>query len=332
MDRKHRLTWSPWPVLLLLSAVSVSGQTVDGIAAIVNDKVITFSEVRRQVEPTERILRESYSGPQLVERIKEARLSALRALIERELIIQDFKKEGYIIPEHIIEERLREVVRSQFEGDRLAMIRTLQANGLTLEQYKQDLRNQIIIQAMRAKNVPSRVVISPYQVEQYYQDHIQQFTEDPQVKLWLIFLRKSPVPEDPPDPSSDSKSSDPAKQKAQEILFRLKAGDDFAELAKKYSEGPKQESGGDMGWVTKDMVRKEVAEAAFSLHPGELSSVIETDDGYYILRIENTKPARVQPLSEVREQIEKTLTQEERQKLQDQWLNKLRAKAFIKMF
>ncbi|CAF0689805.1 peptidylprolyl isomerase [Candidatus Methylacidithermus pantelleriae] len=318
--------------LLILSGFRLAAQSVDGIAAIVNDKVITFSEVRRQVEPTERILKESYSGPQLVERIKEARLSALRALIERELIIQNFKKEGYIIPDHVIEERLREIIRTQFEGDRLTMIRTLQANGMTIDQYKEDLKNQIIIQAMRAKNVPSQVVISPYQVERYYQEHIQQFTEDPQVKLWLIFIKKSVPPEDPLDSPSGPAPPDPALQRAQEILFRLKTGEDFAELARQYSEGPKQDAGGDMGWVTRDTLRKEVADVVFSLHPGQLSEVIPTDDGYYIAMVEDVKPAKVQPLSEVRKDIEKTLVQEERQKLQEKWLNKLRAKAFIKMF
>ncbi|QSR86221.1 peptidylprolyl isomerase [Candidatus Methylacidiphilum infernorum] len=307
-------------------------QGSDGIAAIVNDKVITFSQVRKQVEPNEAVLRETYQGTELINRIKEARLSALRALIDRELIIQDFKSKKYAIPDSFIESRLRDIIRTQFDGDRIAFIRTLQASGISEEQYKQQLLEQIIVQAMRMKNVSEPVIISPYQIEKYYQDHIAQFFEPPQVKLRIIFLQKTSFKDKRATVNGQLEEYDPARETATELLSKLQLGADFAELARSYSEGPKRMDGGDLGWVTKDSLRPEIAEAAFSMYPGQTSGVIETLDGYYIIRLEDKRKGKLKPISEVRTQIEGLLIQEQRQKLQQQWLDNLRAKAFIKMF
>ena len=168
MDRILRSTFVL--ILLMVSAIPVYSQQADGIAAIVDGQVITFSQVRRQVESTEKLLRDTYAGQELVDKVKEARLSALRALIERQLIIQDFKKQGFFIPDSLIEDRLKDTIQRSFEGDRTAFIRTLQAQGLTVEGYKKELKDNLIVTAMRQKNVSSAVIVSPFKIEQYYQD------------------------------------------------------------------------------------------------------------------------------------------------------------------
>ncbi|MDD4932378.1 MAG: peptidylprolyl isomerase [Methylacidiphilaceae bacterium] len=305
---------------------------VDGVAAIVNDKVITFSEVKKQVGPNEAVLRETYQGPELVDRVKEARLNALRALIERELIIQDFKKKGYQIPDTFIETRVRDMIRGQFDGDRIAFIRTLQASGMTEERYKQNLLDQIIVQAMRMKNVSDSVVISPYQVEQYYHDHIALFVEPPSVKLRLIFLQRSALKERRVGPDGQEQEYDQPLETAKELETKLRFGENFGELARSYSEGPRKQEGGDLGWVTRDTLRPEIADAAFGMFPGQTSDVITTPDGYYLLHLEDKRRERVKPISVVRSQIESALLQEKRQKRQQEWLDSLRVKAFIKMF
>ena len=334
---------APFPRLIFLSLVSIlvpgllatwdlqlHAQVADGVAAVVNDEVIPFSEVQKHVDDTERVLRDTYEGQELVDRIKEARLNALRALIERELIIQDFKKQGYFIPESIIDDRLHDTIQTQYEGDRTAFIRTIQANGMSLEQYKTELRNQTIVQAMRMKNVTENIIVSPYKIEQYYQDNSPQFTEEEEGKISLIFLKKSSELETGKDANGKDVTYDPAEKQAEELLFKLDTGANFAEIATSYSEGPKRADGGDLGWLKKGDLRPELSAAVFALKPGETSRVITADDGYYIVRLEDYKRARVVPIAEVRDKIEQTLVQEDRQRLQQQWLDKLRAKAFIK--
>lgn len=317
---------------LLLSGFCAHAQVVDGIAAVVNDKVITFSEVKKEVDPTEKLLRETYSGQELVDKVKQARLNGLKALIERELIIQDFGKQGYFIPDSYIEDRVKDVIKERFDGDRTLFIKTLLANGISLEAYKQELKQQVIVQAMRSKNVSSAVIVSPYRIEQYYQENLQRFTKPEQVKVRLIFLKKSLFPTTRTLPNGKTETMDPQEGVLRDILYKLDTGGDFGELARSYSEGPKREEGGDMGWISKDTLRPELGEAAFKLKPGQHSGVVRTDDGFYLIKVEDMHRAAVQSLADARDEIEKTLIQEERLRLQQEWLDSLRAKAFIKMF
>lgn len=323
-------------VYIILGAASLPGllpaqQSVDGIAAVVNENVITLSQVRKEVDPTERQYRELYEGVELVEKIKEARLSALKSLIERELIIQDFKSKGFFMPETVIEERVQKIIQTQYDGDRSALLKTLQANGVSMANFRDEIRNQFIVGAMRNKNVQSAILISPYRIEQYYQDNIRQFMQPNQVKLRAIFMKRGIFMEKRKNDKGEEEEVDPQLLQMEEIFQKVETGSDFANLAESYSDAPQRSSGGDMGWVSDSTLRPELAKVVFKLRPGESTKIIEVDEGYYILRVEEIKKATVVPLADVRDQIEQTLMLEEKQKLQQQWLDGLRSKAFIKM-
>jgi hypothetical protein len=125
---------------------------------------------------------------------------------------------------------------------------------------------------------------------------------------------------------------DPQRKLAEEILSKLDAGDSFESMARVYSEGKEAKEGGDWGWIGRDVLRKELNEVAFTLKPGEHSRIIDTAEGYYILHVEDVKPAHVKPLAEVREEIEKNLLQQQRSKMQQEWVKNLRAKAYIRLY
>jgi len=318
--------------LLFMDIPSTQAQIVDGVAAVVNDKVITFSQVRKEVDPIEAQYRELYSGVELVEKVKEARLNSLKSLIERELIIQEFTTKGLFIPDNIIEERVRKITADNYEGDRRALVRTLQAQGVSVSQFKEQLRNQIIIQAMRSRNVSSAVIVSPYQIEQYYQDNVRQFVRPDETKLRVIYMKKSLFKERRMGADGKEEEYDPQRSVIEEILQKIKSGSDFASLAKGYSEGTQKSDGGNLGWVSESTLRPELAKVAFKLRPGQNSGVVETADGFHLLMVEDRRRATVIPMVEVRERIESTLLQQEKERLQQEWLDGLRSKAFIKMF
>jgi len=119
---------------------------------------------------------------------------------------------------------------------------------------------------------------------------------------------------------------------AEEILAKLDAGDSFESMARVYSEGKEAKEGGDWGWIGKDVLRKELNEIAFSLKAGQHSRIIETAEGYYILHVEDVKPAHTVALAEVRDDIEKILLQQQRARMQEDWVKDLRAKAYIHLF
>lgn len=331
MDRCFRHPWT-WLSFLLLASFSAQAQLADGIAALVNDRVITFSQIRREIASTEARLRQLYSGADLEKRLDAARHMALDALIERELIIQEFNRAGYQFPDDAIENRLQRVIAETYDGDRSALIRTLAANGTTLSQFREELRNNMVVQGMRAQAVRGPVVVSPFAIEQYYQENVAEFFRPEQMKLRVIYMRRGTRMETRIDESGREVLVDPQKLIMQEILHKVETGSDFAALAEAYSEGTHRDRGGDMGWVSARDLRPELSEVAFRMHQGQVSELIETSDGYYLLFAEAKRNASVIPLAKVRDQIEATLIQAERQRLQKAWVDSLRAKSFVKTF
>ena len=188
---------------------------------------------------------------------------------------------------------------------------------------------------MRQRNVTQTVLISPYQIEQYYQQNLRLFVEDEKIKVSTIVLRKALFPS---QKTVDGKQVTYAPQLeiANEILYKIDTGSDFAELAKSYSEASNKDDGGELGWVTqngKTAIRPDLWDPISKLQPGQHTDVITTSDGfYYIVQVEDRKKSSVTALEDVRAQTEQTVISEQSQLRQQEWLDSLRAKAFIKMF
>lgn len=302
-------------------------EIIDGVAAIVNRDVITISQVRELVGARERSLREVYSGQELQDKVKEMRLAALKDLIDRQLILQEFRKmqeKGANIPDYVIDDRVQTIIREEFGGDRSAFVRTLQAQGYTLTRFKEIEREKIIVQAMRQSKVDNNFVISPTQIQAYYNKNKSAYATPEQVRLRMIVIREG-AGGDVPDVGSK-------KDLVQEIRQKIAGGAEFDRMAQMYSEDEStQQVGGDWGWIERNTLNEKLTSVAFSLRPGEVSPVVEIGGTYYILMVEAKKNASVKPISDVREEIEKNLIQQERMKAQQRWLDALREKAYIKV-
>ena len=297
---------------------------VDGIAAVVNSNVITYGQVRELLMFRQRSLNETYQGEELKAKMKESQDAALKDLIDRQLIIDSFKEQGFSIPEYVIEDRMQNIIREEFGGDRTAFVRTLRAQGFSLSRFREIERDKIIVQAMRQRAVRSDFVISPDKVESYYRRNLAEYSTPEEIRLSMIVLR---VEEDG--------SGDPASAKlsmAEEIRGKLADGADFAGMAQMYSEDSTAEAGGDWGWIDRRTLNEELNRVAFSLQPGQLSRVVQLGDSIYIMRVEARKSAVTKPLSELRDEISKKLFEEERIRLQEQWIKTLREKAYVKVY
>src|ERR1043166_4028095 len=199
------------------AAQNVEPEVVDGVAAVVNGDVITYSQVRGLVGPREKLLRAQYSGEELVKRIKEAREAALQDLIDRQLIIQAFKKENFQVPDHFIEDRMHDIIRTDFGGDRNTFIKTLEAQNYTMGEFKKMETEKMIVQAMRDRNVKMQMIASPAKVEEFYKEHREDFTSREQVKLRLIMI---------PSHASDGEAA-AQRAMAEEIFTKLVNGAEF---------------------------------------------------------------------------------------------------------
>jgi peptidyl-prolyl cis-trans isomerase SurA len=323
MSSKLLLIFLPVAMLLNPGLQAAEPEVIDGVAAVVNGDVITFSQVQEVSAPRERTIREQSTGAELVEKIREARLAALNDLVDRQLIIQEFKKKQYTIPEYVVEDQVQNIIREEFAGDRQAFIRTLNAQGYTISKFREQQRDKVIVGAMRQNNVKGTFSATPQQVEAYYEANKQEFATPEQLKLRMIVLNADPL---------DANSGDSTRKMAEEIRNKVKGGAEFATMAKTYSMDGTAESGGDWGMIDRKTLNQQLTDAAFALSPGQVSPVVQIGDSFYILFCESKKTSSFIPLTEVRDGIEKKLEQVQRQKATQKWIDSLREKAYIKIY
>jgi parvulin-like peptidyl-prolyl isomerase len=302
------------------AVVPLRAELADGVQAVVNDTAITYAQTRELVGPAAEALRRQYADQPDVLQQKLTQLfdDGLEQLIERQLILHDFDVEGYKLPDSVVDGLIQE--RIQRFGDRTTFMKTLQSQGETLEQFREEVRDQYIVSALRSKNISQEIIISPYKVENFYLAHQDDFKVEDQIKLRMIVLNKTS-----PDDTNTVK-------RAREILSEIKGGAAFQEMAATYSDGSQQHQGGDWGWVERSVLRPELAAVAAGLKAGEVSDVIETPESDYIMLVEQIRPAHVRPLGEIRDDIEKTLRAQEQARLEKNWIESLKKKTFIRLF
>ncbi len=292
---------------------------LDGVAATVNTDIVTFSQVRELTGPVENSARASFSGPALAEKVKEIRLNAVNMLIDRQLILQEFKKGKGQIPTHMVDERISETVRTRFGGDRSAFLRTITAQGMTQDKLRKIEEENIIVKYMRGKEIKTDSLVSLAEVEKFYNEHRDEWTTNSQVKLRMIKV----------NPGTDSEKK---RKLIEEIRAKAVAGSDFADLARIYSEDSTQDNGGDWGWVKHGDLSGELDRQVFLLKPKKVSEVLTMNGAFYLLLAEDKKNGTAKPLKEVRDEIEQRIGQQERQKLEQAWMARLRKKAYIKIY
>ena len=307
---------------LCCAAFAAEPEVVDGIAAVVNTDVITYSQVRLLSAPREKLLRSQYAGEELEKQLKQVREAALKDLVDRRLVIQAFKKESYQIPDHFIDQRMHEIIRESFGGDRNTFIKTLEAQNYTLGEFKEKEMESMIVQAMRGKNVKKSLIISPPKIEEYYKKHRDEFTTKEQIKLRMIMIPSH----------ADTGNSAAQKALAEEVLGKLASGAEFERMAQIYSEDSTRDLGGDWGWIGRKTLAAPLENVAFKVPVGRISNIIDYAGNYYILKVEDKQGGDTRSLAEARPEIEKKLIQLEAQGLQERWIASLRAKAYIRTF
>jgi len=309
--------------LSLAFAARAEKAVSDGVAVIVNDSIITYFDVQKHIQDTFDLLAAQYSGPQqretLRQKMSEVRAEGTEQLVERQLVLHEYKTAGYNYPEAIIEDSIQERIKQKFRN-RTTLLQGLHEQGITYENWKQQQREEILVIAMQQLKVPRDVLISPQRILDYYETNKTNFAVGEQVKLRMIVLNKPPT---------DNGS---AKQLAEDIARKLKEGASFAEMAKIHSDGPQRNNGGDAGWAERDTLRKELADAAFALKVGETSGVLDLPDTVWILRVEEKREARIKPLPDVRDEIERTLRINEASRVQRKWITRLKEKACVRYF
>jgi peptidyl-prolyl cis-trans isomerase SurA len=295
----------------------------NGIVAVAEDKIITVADVMRVVGPLlPAIQRESRTEKEYNERVEQLYDSVIQDLIDQVLIVKEFRKdEKKQIPISYIDNAIADEIAERFEGDRSKFLAYLRSQGKTQREYRRDKEEEIIYGYMRSQQRRSQSIVSPVKIETYYNENKDRFYQEDAVHLRLIHLTRN-----------DGESDEVLLAQANEILRRFRAGDSFEDLAKEFSRDMRRARGGDWGWQKRSDFRKEFSDVAFELKKGEASAPILLPEGCFILFAEDRKYAGIQPLGEVRDQIERLLIAQMTSNSQERWLERLRRNGYVKHY
>jgi peptidyl-prolyl cis-trans isomerase SurA len=306
-------------------ASPVGARFANGIAAIVEDRIITVGDIRREIEPLlQGIRNQSRNEKEFRENIEKVEDEIIQQLVDQVLIVKDFfsdeKRKGGI-PAHYVDGELKERLITQFDNDRAKFLAYLRAIGKTQREFRQMLEEEMIVGYMRGQKRKTQTIVSPARIENFYTQNRDRFYQQDAVLLRLIKLTRI---------ANENQSI--LNQTAETIMQKLHNGTSFAELAKEYSQDSRKKQGGDWGWLARGDLRDELANAAFALEKGQNSEPIRLDADIFILYVEDKKLAGIQPLEDVREQIESLLVMQMAREAQDRWLERLRRNAYVRYF
>ncbi|HXB22757.1 MAG TPA: peptidylprolyl isomerase [Candidatus Solibacter sp.] len=328
------------PALLLLAVVLHADNIVDEIIARVDDSIITRGDLERARQSSQQELKDRYpSGWEA--KWNEHQKEVLRDLIDEQLLLEKGKQLGITGDTEVVK-RLNEV-RQQMNLETLEDLEKAAAQqGVSFADFKDRIRSQIVAQQVVAREVGSRVRISNEEIQKWYQDHQKDIAVPEAVNLSEILV--SFEPPKPPSSDKDNKEGtqhtapplppDPnrvaeAEAKAKELLEAVRKGADFAEVAKKSSDGPTASKGGGIGAFKRGELAKELEDKTFSLKPGEVTDVIHTKQGFLIFKVLDHQEAGVQPLKKIEDRIREAIYSEKLEPAARAYLTKLREEAYI---
>lgn len=287
---------------------SIHAETIGKIVAIVNDEVVTEEDL-------EEILQELPEGEGL--QGEDLRQKALNRLIEDRLILQKAQELGIFASPEEVEETIRRI-KDRFPSQE-AFEEALETADLTYKAFVDRHKEQLIIRKVVASEVRSKSRVLPKEVEAYYKANPQEFQGEEAWRLSHIVIRKRTTPHE------DSE----AEKLVKNLLKRLRKGEDFETLAREYSEGPHKEKGGDMGFVQRRALKKEIEEAIRHLPLGGISEVISTPNGYSLFRLEDRKKMTLRSFQEVKGEIRDRLLREKIKMRYEEWVSSLKKNAYI---
>ena len=300
-----------------------SAEIVDRIVAVVNDEVITLVELNSSIKPyAEKIQSLGYPSEKGQQLLFKVRKDMLDRLIDQKIEDQEIKRSKVEISEEQIDqaiERLKETNYLTDEQIRAALAK----DGLTMEEYRNKIKDQILRERLVNLKVKSRIVITKEDIKAYYDKHIEEYGGKQKYHLRNIIL-KVPL-------FTDATKKLEIKAKMDEILEKLKSGESFKALAAKYSESPTASDGGNLGEFEFDSLSPQLQKAVEKIKPGEFTPVLDTDLGYQIFFLENIIKAEGKTIEEVTPEIENKLFNESINNKYETWIGDLRKQSVIKI-
>ncbi len=314
-------------ILIFSLPFTVSAEIVDRSVAVVNNDIITLSEVNEIGKPLFQRVAEQTPPSELGEALLQARKTVIEKLIDKKILLQEAKRYNITVSDEEVDTALLRILernRTTVEQFR----KEIATMGLDEKQYKEDLKDQILSSKLVNIAVRSRVIVPEEKIIDYYDMHYTERVGDGGYYILQIGSSWDPTA---PDLKAAKKE---AKNKAERVHSLADAGKDFKELARQYSDLPSAVDGGDIGVFQEEEMAPAMRNTITALKPGEISTIIETPSGYQIFKLLSSQEGQIitkVPYESVKEEIRETIYQQEIETLYKNWMKEMREQAYIKI-
>ena len=289
---------------------------VERIVARVNSEIITQRTFDREKEKLRQALAEQYSGPELEAQFREQSKNLLRDMIDQSLMVQKAKDLDINVETDVIKQL--DDIRKKNNYATLEDLETaVEKDGLNYEDFKDQIRRQLLMREVIGREVGSRIQLSREDARKYYEAHKNEFKSPGMVRLGQILV------------TTEKRKPEEAEKRANEALAELKAGQRFAEVAKKYSDGASAEQGGDVGFMKEGTLAPDIAAVVAKLDLNEFSNPIQTRYGYIILKVLERYSPGVPKFEEVEQRVNEVLYEEKMQPNLREYMTRLRRESYI---
>ena len=312
-------------ILQLFYLYQTSADNLNAVRVIVNGEIITEFDIRREVANAFQIAREKYGEEGLQRKEREIISKGIDELINRKILVQEAKKIVLADPKkaEAIEKNLDAFVKGAVEevGSVYKYYELAHKQGINPLKKRAELKEDLLIEEIMRDNVYRKIVVTPKGIKRYYQEHTDEFTREGSLSFRHILLMFSRY-----------ETKEDAKSAAEDILNRLKSGEEFGDLAKEYSRGPHSDEGG--LWETDEVkdFRKDLVAKISNLKEGEISPIIDSSFGHHIFKIEEVIPSQTLTFQQAQNEIRNMLFREEFVKKRKEYLRKLRKDVVIKRY
>ncbi|MDX1680941.1 MAG: SurA N-terminal domain-containing protein [Akkermansiaceae bacterium] len=318
-------------ILLCITGIQESSaepMEINGIAAKVNGRVITKNEVSFMLAPIYRQLRAQYprQGEEFKTKLMEARDKILDELIEREIIIDEYKQLGATIPDQVVENEIKRQINRLYNGDKEKFNEELRKSRMTMNGYRQMQKEKMIVQAMRSAQFDDAAPPLPNEIQNEYHSIKQELrdTSADRITFYKIFIPAN----DPLNPNSTRESQ---LALAEDLVKDIKEGKDMAKLAKTHSKDAFAEQGGLQEDVPRMDLSAEFAAIIFDANEGDVIGPLSDETGFTIVKPVEIKLGPVPPLSEIRDIVEERVRTKKTSKQYEDWIQKRSERAMIEI-
>ena len=303
--------------LLVVTAPLTSQEVVEEIVAKVNNIIITKRELERRARLPMQRLFEQFTGEERVQRLKELQQQILDQAIAEALINSQAQRLGLSASESEIRAALERMKRENNIVSDEELNRQLEEMGTNMSELRRDIRAVILQRKVIEREVTAKIILTENDVVNYYNNNQEEFTEKAEVRIRQLLLLK------------EGKDEELVRQEALTTRTSINTTEDFIKVVQSYSGDPNAD--GDLGYFKQGELKKELEEVAFSLEVGQISEVIETREGFYIIQLIDKKPPEVAPLDEVREEIQNRLWTERFQSAYQDYMENLRKVNYVEI-